>query len=223
MIRILLSIALIGAAIGAAVVGMFGLPGRTSHKPPVEVYSDKLFPGMDRQPRLRPQEPNRFFANGLSSQLPPEGTVARSEPITTANGAVYGFEDSPVNTGLVAGTTNFVEVNPLAINAEILQRGRERFDIYCAPCHGRTGDGNGITKKIGVMPAVANLHDKRIVELADGEIFNTITHGKGVMGPAGPLVPTQDRWAIVAYLRALQLSWLGTQDESTAAQPTNLK
>jgi len=189
MIRILLSVALIGAALGAAVVGMFGLPGRVSHKPPVEVYSDRLFPGMDRQPKLRPQEPNRFFTNGLSSQLPPEGTVARSEPIATANGPVYGFEDSPVNTGRVTGTTNFVEVNPLAINGELLQRGRERFDIYCAPCHGRTGDGNGITKKIGVMPAVANLHDKRIVELADGDIFNTITRGKGVMGAAGPLVP----------------------------------
>ena len=78
MIRILLSIALIGAAVGAATVGMFGLPGRLSRKPPVEVYSDKFFPGMDRQPKLRPQEANHFFANGLSSQLPPAGTVARS-------------------------------------------------------------------------------------------------------------------------------------------------
>ena len=67
------------------------------------------------------------------------------------------------------------------------------------------------------MPAVANLHDKRIVEMADGEIFNTITHGKGLMGAYGPLMPTQDRWAIVAYLRALQLSWLGTTNDLTAA------
>ena len=162
-------------------------------------------------------EPNSFFANGVSSQLPPAGTVARSQPIQTANGEVYPFEDSPVNTGCVTGTTNFVETNPLPVNEALLQRGRERFDIYCAPCHGRLGDGNGITKKLGVMPAVANLHDKRIVELADGEIFNTITHGKGLMGAYGPLVPTQDRWAVIAYLRALQLSWLGTTNDLTAA------
>ncbi len=223
MIRILLSIALIGAALGAVGFGIMGLPGRMSHLPPVEVYSDRLFPGMDRQPKLRPQEPNKFFANGLSSQLPPAGTVARSQPMQTIAGEVYTFEDSPVNTGRITGTTNFVETNPLPVNEALLQRGRERFDIYCAPCHGRTGDGNGITKRIGVMAAVANLHDKRIVELADGEIFNTITAGKNTMGAYGPLVPTQDRWAIVAYLRALQLSWLGDKSDLTPAQQATLK
>jgi hypothetical protein len=216
MIRVLLSIALIGAALGAVAVGILGLPGRISNKPPVEIYSDQLFPGMDRQPKLRPQEPNRFFANGLSTQLPPAGTVARGAAIETLSGPVYAFEDSPVNTGRITGTTNYIETNPLPVNAALLARGRERFDIYCAPCHGRTGDGNGITKKLGVMPAVANLHDKRIVELADGEIFNTITAGKGTMGAYGPLVPTADRWAVVAYLRALQLSWLGTKDDLPA-------
>ena len=216
--RYIISILLIGAALGAATFGMLGLQGRMSRKPPFE-----LFPDMDRQAKLRPQEPNRFFANGVSSQLPPAGTVARSEAIQTANGAVYRFEDSPVNTGRIAGTTNFVETNPLAVNAELLQRGRDRFDIYCAPCHGRTGDGNGITKKIGVMAAVANLHDKRLVEMTDGEIFNTITFGKGVMGAAGPLLPTEDRWAVIAYLRALQLSWLGSTNDLTAEQSAALK
>jgi len=71
-------------------------------------------------------------------------------------------------------------------------------------------DGNGITKKIGAMAIVANLHDKRIVEMGDGEIFYVITHGRNNMGAYGPLVPVADRWAIVAYLRALQLSELGT-------------
>ena len=218
MIRILISIALIGAAIGAATVGILGFQGSTMRKPPFE-----LFPDMDRQAKLRPQEPNHFFANGVSSQLPPAGTVARSQPIQTVNGEVYAFEDSPVNTGKISGTTNFVESNPLPVNEALLARGRDRFDIYCAPCHGRLGDGNGITKKIGVMPAVANLHDKRIVEMADGEIFNTITHGKGLMGAAGPLVPTEDRWAIIAYVRALQLSWLGKTNDLPAAQSATLK
>jgi mono/diheme cytochrome c family protein len=218
MIRILLSIALIGAALGAATFGIFGFQGSLMRKPPFE-----LFPDMDRQAKLRPQEPNHFFANGVSSQLPPAGTVARGEAIHTVNGEIYAFEDSPVNTGRITGTTNFVETNPLPVNAALLQRGRERFDIYCAPCHGRTGDGNGITKKIGVMAAVANLHDQRIVELTDGELFNTVTYGKGVMGAAGPLIPTPDRWAVIAYLRALQLSWLGAKDDLTPAQQANLK
>jgi mono/diheme cytochrome c family protein len=216
--RYILSILLIGAAIGVAAFGTFGLQGKMSRKPPME-----LFPDMDRQAKLRPMEPNHFFANGISSQLPPAGTVARSQPIETATSAVYRFEDSPVNTGRVTGTTNFIETNPLAVNTALIQRGRERFDIYCAPCHGRLGDGNGITKKIGVMPAVANLHDKRIVEMADGEIFNTVSNGKGLMGAAGPLLPTEDRWAVIAYLRALQLSWLGTTNDLTAEQSAALK
>lgn len=223
MIRVLLSIALIGAALGAVTVGILGLPGRLSRKPPVEVYSDRFFPGMDRQPKLRPQEPDHFFANGVSSQLPPAGTIARTAPLETVGGAVYGFEDSPVNTGRITGATNFVATNPLPVDEAFLQRGRERFDIYCAPCHGRLGDGNGITKKLGVMPTVANLHDKRIVELTDGEVFNTITHGKSTMGAYGPLMPVADRWAVIAYLRALQLSWLGTTNDLTPAEGAALK
>ena len=216
--RVIISILLVGAAIGAAVFGMLGLQGSLMRKPPFE-----LFPDMDRQAKLRTQAPFHFFTNGITSQLPPFGTVARSQPIETANGAVYRFEDSPVNTGRITDTTNFVETNPLIVDAALLARGRERFDIYCAPCHGRTGDGNGITKKIGGMLAVANLHDKRIVEMTDGEIFNTVTYGKGLMGAAGPLVPTEDRWAVIAYLRALQISWLGTTNDLTAVSPATLK
>jgi len=215
--RYILSILLIGAALGAVAVGILGFQGRMSRKPPFE-----LFPDMDRQAKLRPQEPNHFFPNGVSSQLAPEGTIAQGTPIQTTDGPVYAFENSPVNTGCVAGTTNFVETNPLAVNEALIRRGQERFDIYCSPCHGRLGDGNGITKKLGVMPAVANLHDNRIVKLTDGEIFNTITHGKGVMGAAGPLIPTADRWAVVAYVRALQLSWLGTTNDLSAAEADQL-
>jgi mono/diheme cytochrome c family protein len=198
-------ILLTGVAVG---VGIAGRQGRLSRQPPIEV-----FPDMDRQLRLRPQQPNDFFTNGLSSQLPPPGTIARSEPIQTVNGPVYAFEDASVNTGRVTGTTNFVETNPLPVTGALLRHGRERFDIYCAPCHGALGDGNGITKKLGVMPTVANLQDKRIVEMADGEIFNTITHGKGTMSAHGPLVPMADRWAVIAYLRTLQLSQLGSVDD----------
>jgi len=208
-------ILLTGVAVG---VGIAGRQGRLSRQPPIEV-----FPDMDRQLKLRPAQPNDFFTNGLSSQLPPTGTIAQGAPLQTVNGAVYPFEDAPVNTGRVTGTTNFVETNPLSVTGPLLQRGRERFDIYCAPCHGALGDGNGITKKLGVMPTVANLQDKRIVEMADGEIFNTITHGKSTMGAYGPMVPVADRWAIIAYLRALQLSQLGSVDDLPPDQRDVLK
>jgi mono/diheme cytochrome c family protein len=209
--RHLISIILIGVALGAAIVGIAGFRGGLSRKPPIEI-----FPDMNRQLKLRPQVPNSFFPNGVSSQLPPPGTIARSEPVQAIAGLVYPFEDAPVNTGRITGTTNFVETNPLPVNEALLQRGRERFDIYCALCHGRLGDGNGITKKLALMPAVANLHDQRIVTMTDGEIFNTITHGKSTMAAYGPLMPAQDRWAVIAYLRALQLSWLGSTNDLPA-------
>jgi mono/diheme cytochrome c family protein len=194
-----------GAAVG---VGIAGFQGRLSRRPPLEV-----FPDMDRQLKLRPMQPNSFFSNGVSSQLPPPGTVARRQPLSTLAGPVYPFEDAPANTGRIAGATNFIETNPLPVTGQLLRRGRERFDIYCAPCHGALGDGNGITKKLGVMPTAASLQDKRIVEMADGEIFNTITHGKNTMAAYGPILPVADRWAVIAYLRALQLSQSGAVDD----------
>jgi mono/diheme cytochrome c family protein len=200
------------------VAGIAGLRGHLSRKPPIEIIPD-----LNHQFKLRPEQPNGFFANGLSSQLPPPGTVARSQPMQTVSGPVYPYEDSPVNSGCLTGTTNFVATNPLPVTPSLLRQGREQFEIYCTPCHGSLGDGNGITKKLGVMPAVANLHDQRIVEMTDGEIFNTITHGKGLMAAYGPTVSVRDRWAVIAYLRALQLSWLGSTNDLPPAERADLK
>ena len=216
--RLVIGFILIFLAGMAAVVAIAGFRGSMSRKPPIEI-----FPDMTRQFKLRPQQPNGFFTNGVSSQLPPDGAIARSAPIQTVNGPVYPYENAPVNTGRLNGTTNFVETNPLPVTAKLLQRGQQRFDIYCAPCHGALGDGNGITRKLGLMPAVANLQDKRIVEMNDGEIFNTVTHGKNLMGAYGPIVPVEDRWAIIAYLRALQLSQLGAVEDLPPAQRATLK
>ncbi|HEU5071825.1 MAG TPA: cytochrome c [Verrucomicrobiae bacterium] len=200
--------------LGMAVAGK---RGSLSRRPPIEV-----FPDMDRQLKLRPMQPDGFFANGISSQPHIAGTIPRGEPIQTAAGPVFPYEDSPVNTGRIPGTTNFVPVNPLVVDAALMKRGRERFTIYCSPCHGQLADGNGVTRKYG-MAAVANLHDKRIVEMPDGEIFNTITHGKNLMQPYGPQVDVRDRWAIIAYVRALQLSQLGTIDDVPEAERASLK
>lgn len=189
------------------VMAIAGKRGSLSRREPIE-----LFPDMNRQPKLRPQNVDTFFEDSKSSRMPIPGTIARGDR----------FEDIPVNTGRIPGTTNFIEVIPVEVTAKLMARGQQRFTINCSPCHGAQADGNGITKKYG-MAVVANLHDKRIVELKDGEIFNTITYGKGLMGPYGPNVTVEDRWAIIAYLRALQLSQLGTMDDVPEQMRSTLK
>jgi len=198
---------LFGVAV-LAVLLIAGKRGELSRNRPIQI-----FPDMKRQLKLRPQTANGFFANGLSSQLPPPGTIAQEKPVTVGGQVVYSFEDSPLNTGRLPGTTNFVELSPVPVSSALLARGQQRFTIYCAPCHGQTGEGNGITKKIGAMAVVANLHDKVIVEQPDGAIFNTVSHGKNNMQGYAPQIPVEDRWAIIAYLRALQLSRLGQVDD----------
>jgi mono/diheme cytochrome c family protein len=196
------------AVLCVTVVAILGFRGSQFRKPPLYI-----FPDMEWQAKLRPQKDNGFFANGRTSQLPPAGTVSRSQPIQTVNGPVLPHENAPVNTGFVPGTTNFVAYNQLPITAELLKRGQQRFTINCSPCHGALGDGNGITKKIGAMAVVANLHDKRIVEMSDGELFYVITNGRNLMGAYAGNVTIEDRWAVIAYLRALQLARLGTPDD----------
>ena len=189
-------------------VAIAGRRGSLSRRPPIE-----LFPDMNRQPKLRPQSPDDFFADGRSSRQPIAGTIARED---------IHYADLPVNTGKITGTTNFIETIPVAVTAQLLDRGQQRFNINCSPCHGRQADGNGVVKKLG-LATVANLHDKRIVELKDGEIFNTITYGKNTMGPYGANVTVEDRWAIVAYVRALQLTQLGLVDDVPEAMRSTLK
>lgn len=192
------------------VVGVAGFRGSLSRKPPIEI-----FPDMDRQPKLRPQTRGSFFADGLSSQLPVPGTIAR--------GAAY--EDLPVNTGREPGRTNYVEVLPVPVTASLLRRGQERYGIYCAPCHGLAGDGKGITTTLG-MTTIADLHDvkmRRLVQAPDGYLFEVISHGKSLMQGYAAQIPVSDRWAIVAYVRALQRSRLAVLDDVPEAQRANFQ
>ena len=195
---------LIFAVLVLVVIGVAGRRGDLTRNSPIQI-----FPDMKRQLKLRPQTANGFFASGLSSQLPQPGTIAQEKPLLVGGKEVYSFEDAPVNTGRVTGTTNFIELNAFPVTAQLLARGQRQFNIYCAPCHGQTGEGNGITKKIGAMAIVANLHDKRIVQQADGEVFSIVSNGKSNMQGYAAQITVEDRWAIVAYLRALQLSHLG--------------
>ena len=189
------------------VMGVLGKRGHNFKQPPLEIFTD-----MDRQPKLRPQQPNLTFASGRTSQEPLPGTVARGER----------YENSPVNTGRDSGSSNFVATIPTGVTQQSVERGQARFNIYCLPCHGPQGDGNGIVKKYGYA-TIRSLHEKVVVTQADGELFNTITHGKATMYGYGSQVPIEDRWAIVAYVRALQRSHLGLVDEVPAALKAGLK
>jgi mono/diheme cytochrome c family protein len=193
--------------VAVLVVAVAGKRGDISRKPPLEFFDD-----MDRQLKLRPQADAGFFDDNRSSRLPVAGTVAR--------GAHY--ENTPVNTGLIPGTTNGVEIIPIPVTRKLMERGRERYQISCLPCHGALADGNGITKIYG-MAVVANLHDARIVKQPDGEIFNTITHGRGLMGAYGANIVPEDRWAIIAYLRALLRGHLASVDDVPAEMQSTFK
>ena len=199
------------------VVAVAGFRGSYTKNTPIEI-----FPDMDRQPKLRPQAPNNFFPDGLSSRLPVEGTVAHASAVQVGAEKVFGHQTHPFNTGKIAGKTNFVEIMPAPVTAQFLERGQQRYNIYCSPCHSSVGDGKGVTSKYG-MTATASLHDPRIVKMPDGEIFNTITMGKNTMMPYADKLEPSDRWAVIAYVRALQRARLATKDEVPADIMATLK
>src|SRR5512136_2549824 len=134
------------------VVSLAGFRGGLSRRPPIEI-----FPDMDRQPKLRPQAPNGFFADGLSSRLPVPGTVVQTTPVKVGQREVHPFQDDPYNTGRETGTTNFIATLPVSVTLQLLTRGQERYQIHCAPCHGAAGDGKGIVAKYQ-MVGMANFH-----------------------------------------------------------------
>jgi len=108
------------------------------------------------------------------------------------------------------------------VTAELLQRGQERYTIFCGVCHGASGAGNGVAGQYGLV-AIASLHQDRLREMADGEIYNTITHGKNTMLGYGASIPLDDRWAIVAYVRALQLSQNATLNDVPSDERSKLE
>jgi mono/diheme cytochrome c family protein len=133
-------------------------------------------------------------------------------------------DDQPANTGRKAGSEDWVEVNPLGVNADTLERGRERYTIFCAPCHGQAGDGNGIVTQYSLI--TADLHQHRLVQAQDGYLFDVISNGfnatTNAVGIAYTRMPAykskisaEDRWAIIGYVRALQYSQLGKLNEVT--------
>ncbi|MEX2584875.1 MAG: c-type cytochrome [Balneolaceae bacterium] len=165
--------------------------GQISEKPPVHPQQN-----MDFQNRFEAQEENPFFEDGRAMRAPVEGTVARGQL----------REDHELYEG-VDENGDFVEQIPVELTEELLFRGKNRYDIYCAVCHGGAGDGQGIIMAggYGYVPA-PSFHQDRIREMPDGEIYSAIYNGVRTMPSYATQIKPEDRWAIVSYVRALQQS-----------------
>lgn len=146
---------------------------------------------MHDQPRFEPLEATSFFADGRSSRPQVKGTIARGELRL----------DSHLYEGTVDGehATTF----PFEITAEVMERGRERYDVFCSACHGTTGDGQGMAVRRGLKQP-PSYHVERLREAPPGYFFDVVTNGFGAMYDLSDRVPVDDRWAIIAYVRRLQ-------------------
>jgi mono/diheme cytochrome c family protein len=159
---------------------------------------------MHDQPKAKPQSKSTFFTDGRTGRPVVDGAVARGEL----------REDDHLYRGKVDG--KFVTTFPFPVDAQVMERGRDRFNVFCTPCHGATGLGNGMVVQRGFKVA-ASYHIDRLRNESNGYIFDVITNGFGVMPSHAHQIPVKDRWAIIAYVRALQLSRNATIDDIPAA------
>jgi mono/diheme cytochrome c family protein len=164
---------------------------------------------MANQPRYDPLEASDFFADGMASRPRIAGTVARGELAI----------DSFVATGKIGGQD--ADGFPFPVTEQVMDRGQERFNIYCSECHGRLGDGNGMIPARGYRRP-PSFHTQSLRTAKTGHFFDVMTNGFGAMPPYAPQVPVNDRWAIVAYIRALQLSQNGTINDVPPAMRAQL-
>lgn len=170
---------------------MLSCRGHISEKPPIHPNQN-----MDFQERYNAQEVNPFFADSMAMRPPVEGTIARGQ--LRHDDLYYGGVDE---------NGDLVQDIPVDVTEEFIYRGKERYDIYCSVCHGGTGDGRGIimTGQYGYVPA-PSFHQENIRQMPDGHFYSAITHGIRTMPSYASQIKVRDRWAIVAYIRALQRS-----------------
>ena len=163
---------------------------------------------MHDQPRFKPLAKSDFYADLRSARPPVEHTVARGQL----------HEDAYLYTGMIANSSTPGDYMPFPVSMEVLQHGRERFNIYCAPCHSRLGDGNGVIPSRGFPKKPPSFHIERLRKAPLGYFFDVMTHGFGLMSDYSAQIPVRDRWAIVAYIRALQLSQNASASEIPQGQ-----
>ena len=188
-------------------VSILGFRGSVTTKPPLEV-----FPDMDRQAKYKPQAASPFFADGRADRPLPAGVVSRGN--LRADDHLYLGKAS--NGSFASGFPAAI-----SIDAKLMERGRDRYSIYCLPCHGAIGDGNGVTKSYG-MGSTPTYHSDLLRKMPEGEIFNTITNGKATMLPYADKLSPEDRWAVIAYVRALQRAQTGSINDVPASHKSEL-
>lgn len=162
---------------------------------------EKARQDMYDQPKYKPMAPSTMFADGSSARTPPPGSVPH------ARGPFSGSSSGQLGDDAVARQQDALAARaiPYPITPQLLKRGQERFDIYCMPCHSPVGDGDGRVVRRG-FPAPPTYHQDRLRNAPDRHFFDVITNGYGIMYSYADRVEPADRWAIVAYIRALQLS-----------------
>jgi mono/diheme cytochrome c family protein len=184
-----------GRTVAAALAGLFVLGCRHD---------------MQDQPRYEPNSPSQFFPDGTSVRPLVEGVVARGSLV----------ESPAIEDGTVDGKP--IAQIPVAVDLPLLRRGRERYGIYCAPCHGGLGGGDGMIVQRGYRRP-PSFHDERLRSMPDGHFYDVIARGFGVMPSYRAQVRTHDRWAIVAYIRALQLSQNARLDDVPSSERAALQ
>jgi len=176
--------------------------GCTSSRPPIHPN-----PSMDDQPKVLAQTASEFFYDGSAMRQPVPGTIP-----------VGGLkEDTALFTGKGADG-QFVAKIPVPVNEALVERGHQRYTIYCQPCHDARGDGKGILFQRGNVPT-ASFHQEKILKYPDGQIFDIVTNGAGLMPAYRWPIPPADRWAIIAYVRELERKRL----ESAPGAPASSK
>ncbi len=171
-----------------------------------------LNPNMDNQPKYRSLEESYFFEDGSTMRKPIEGTVA-----------VGAYNE---NSSFISGKNkdgSYVANNQIDLTRDVLDRGQDRYNIYCATCHSQVGDGKGIVTQYDYPVIPGNFHDDRIRNQADGEMFNTITHGLRSMPAYGYQLKTEDVWAVVHYVRVLQRSQNASFDDLPDIEKEKMK
>ena len=166
---------------------------------------------MQDQPKVKPLRGSTFFADGLGSRQPIEGTIPRGylrSDTEFFTGKKAGAQGAPANAQTGAQSNSFpddVDTFPLPVTQEVVERGRARYAIFCSACHGLTGNGDGMIVRRGFRRA-ASFNDDRLRQAPVGHFFDATTNGWGAMPSYAAQIPVQDRWAIIAYIRALQVS-----------------
>lgn len=205
---------LITVFVCVALVSILGFRNTTFTAPPMDVFPEWAFPGMKYQPKPSPQGTSTFFADGRADRMPVANTVARG--FFRDDDALYLGKDKAGQflRGFPAkradGKTDFV------VDKALVERGQDRYAIYCAVCHSAVGDGKGMTNLYG-MKQTPSYHDDRLRNMPEGEIYNTITNGKNTMLSYADKLSPEDRWAVVAYVRALQRAQQGKPADVTDA------